>query len=75
VAVAGRDGDLGGLIPMDAGYRDFVTALNQKSQRWVDASRGLSRRLVRERLAWSGQQVAAYHDTRAPWRWTGAPSK
>jgi uncharacterized protein (TIGR03083 family) len=59
----GRDGDLAGLIPMDGDYRDFVAALNQKNQRWVDASQGLSRRLVRELLAWSGEQVAAYHET------------
>lgn len=59
----GRDGDLDGLIPMDVDYRDFVAALNQKNQRWVDASQGLSRRLVRELLTWTGDQVAAYHDT------------
>jgi uncharacterized protein (TIGR03083 family) len=58
----GRDGELEGLIPMDVDYRDFVEALNQKNQRWVDASRGLSRRLVLELLAWSGKQVAAYRD-------------
>jgi hypothetical protein len=39
----GRDGDLDGLIPMDVDYRDFVEALNQKNQRWVETSRGLSR--------------------------------
>lgn len=59
----GRDGDLDGLIPTDVDYRDFVTALNQKNQRWVDASQGLSRRLVRELLSWSGEQVTNYHDT------------
>jgi uncharacterized protein (TIGR03083 family) len=59
----GRDGDLDGLIPMDGDYRDFVKALDQKNQRWVDASRGLSRRLVLELLAWSGERVADYHDT------------
>jgi uncharacterized protein (TIGR03083 family) len=59
---SGRDGDLDGLIPMDVDYRDFVRALNHKNQRWVDASRGLSRRLVLELLAWSGERVAEYHD-------------
>jgi uncharacterized protein (TIGR03083 family) len=59
----GRDGDPAGLIPMDVDYRDFVAALNQKNRRWVDASQGLSHRLVRDLLAWSGVQVAAYHDT------------
>lgn len=59
----GRDGDLDGLIPPDLDYRDFVVALNQKNQRWVDASQGFSRRLVQELLAWSGEEVAAYHET------------
>jgi hypothetical protein len=58
----GRDGELEGLIPMDVDYRDFVPALDQKNQRWVDASQGLSRRLVTELLAWTGEQVATYHD-------------
>jgi uncharacterized protein (TIGR03083 family) len=59
----GRDGDLDGLIPMDLDHRDFVAALNQKNQRWIDGSQGLSRRLVRELLAWTGEQVADYHGT------------
>jgi hypothetical protein len=59
----GRDGALDGLIPMDVDYRNFVAKLNQKNQRWVDSSQGLSRRLVRELLDRSGQQVAVYHDT------------
>ena len=59
----GRDGDLDGLIPMDVDYRAFVDALNERNQRWVDASRGLSRRLVLELLSWSGEKVAAYHNT------------
>jgi hypothetical protein len=54
----GRDGDLEGRIRMDVDYRDFVVALNQKNQCWVDASRGLSRQLVLELLAWSGHRVA-----------------
>jgi uncharacterized protein (TIGR03083 family) len=58
----GRDGELDGLIPMDVDYREFVEALNQKNQQWIDASRGLSRRLVVELLAWSGERVAAYHE-------------
>jgi uncharacterized protein (TIGR03083 family) len=59
----GRDGDLNGLISMDVDFRDFVDALNQRNQRWVEASRGLSRRLVLELLAWTGEKVAAYHHT------------
>jgi uncharacterized protein (TIGR03083 family) len=58
----GRDGELAGLIPMNVDDRDFVAALNQKNQRWVDASQGLSRRLVGELLTWSGEHVSAYHD-------------
>jgi uncharacterized protein (TIGR03083 family) len=58
----GRDGDPEGFIRMDVDYREFVDALNRKNQCWVDASRGISRRLIRELLAWSGEQVAAYHD-------------
>ena len=59
----GRDGDLSGLISMDVDYRRFVDALNQKNQRWIDASQGFSPQLVQELLAWSGDQVAAYHDS------------
>jgi hypothetical protein len=55
----GRDGDLNVRIPMNGDYRGFVAALNQKNQRWIDASQGLSRRLVQDLLAWSGEQVAA----------------
>lgn len=58
----GRDAEVDGLVPMDLEYREFVEALNQKNQRWVDASRGLSWRLVQELLAWSGAHVSAYHD-------------
>jgi len=57
-----RDGDLTSLIPMDVAHRDFVRALDEKNQRWVDTARGLSRRVVRDLLAWSGAQVAAYYD-------------
>jgi uncharacterized protein (TIGR03083 family) len=44
-----RDGDLTSLIPMNVPYREFVQALDDKNQRWVDA-------------AWSGEQVATYYD-------------
>jgi len=59
----GRDGDLTGLIAMQLPYREFVKALDKKNQRWVDAARGLSQRVVRELLAWSGEQVLSYYDT------------
>jgi uncharacterized protein (TIGR03083 family) len=57
-----RDGDLTSLIPMNVPYREFVQALDDKNQRWVDAAQGLSPRVVRELLAWSGEQVASYYD-------------
>ena len=59
----GRDGDLTSLLSMDVPYRDFVRALDEKNQRWVDAAAGLSRRVVHDLLAWGGEQVAAYYDT------------
>ncbi len=58
-----RDGDMSSLIPMIADYRAFVRALDQKNQRWVEAANGLSQRVVRDLLAWSGAQVAAYHES------------
>lgn len=62
----GRDGDRTGLVPMDVPYREFVAALDAKNQRWVDAAQGLSQRVVRELLAWSGDQVADYHASLDP---------
>jgi uncharacterized protein (TIGR03083 family) len=58
----GRDGDLTSLIPMDVPYRKFVSALDEKNQRWVDAAQGLSQRVVTDLLEWSGEQVVAYYD-------------
>jgi hypothetical protein len=62
----GRDGDLTSLIPMDVPYRTFVEALDAKNQRWVEAAQGLSRRVVRDLLTWSGEQVDCYYDTLDP---------
>jgi hypothetical protein len=59
----GRDGELTGLIPTDVEHRQFVQALDEKNQRWIDAARGLSQPVVGDLLAWSGEEVAAYHDT------------
>jgi uncharacterized protein (TIGR03083 family) len=59
----GRDGDMSSLIPIGTGYRRFVEALGQKNQRWVDAVSGLSPRVLMDLLEWSGEQVAAYHDS------------
>jgi uncharacterized protein (TIGR03083 family) len=58
-----RDGDLSSLIPMSGEYRAFVRALDQKNQRWVEAARGLSKRVVTDLLTWSGAEVTAYYRT------------
>jgi uncharacterized protein (TIGR03083 family) len=67
----GRDGDLTSLIPMNVPYRKFVRDLDDKNQRWVDSAQGLSQRVVRELLAWSGEQVAEYYDDLDPAGTTG----
>lgn len=59
----GRDGDQSRLIKVTDDYRAFVAALDAKNQRWVEGASGLSRRLVRELLAWTGDQVASYHES------------
>jgi hypothetical protein len=53
----GRDKDLSGLLTMDGDYRDFVRSLDAKNERWVVGATGLSRRVVTDLLAWSGQQI------------------
>ena len=62
----GRDADMTSLLPMADDYREFVKALNQKNQRWVETAAGLSQRVVTDLLAWSGDQVAVYHDSLDP---------
>jgi uncharacterized protein (TIGR03083 family) len=59
----GRDGDLSGLVDTGGGYRQFVTALDAKNQRWVEAAHGLSPRVVTGLLRWSGGQVGQYYTT------------
>jgi uncharacterized protein (TIGR03083 family) len=59
----GRDGDLSGLLDSSGDYREFVAALDAKNQRWVDAARGLSPRVVTGLLRWSGEQVRQYYTT------------
>lgn len=56
---------------MNLPYREFVRALNTKNQRWVDAARGLSGRVVRELLAWTGEQILGYYETLDPRATTG----
>lgn len=55
-----RDGDTSGLLDASGDYRQFVAALDAKNQRWVDGARGLSPRVLRDLLAWSGGQIGAY---------------
>ena len=40
----------------------FVRSLDAKNEAWVLGAAGLSRRVVVDLLAWSGDEVAAYHD-------------
>jgi uncharacterized protein (TIGR03083 family) len=57
----GRDRDASGLLDMSGDYAGFVTALDRKSQSWVDGAHGLSRRVVCDLLEWSGREVDTYH--------------
>jgi uncharacterized protein (TIGR03083 family) len=57
----GRDSDHSGLLDSTGDYRGFVAALDAKNQRWVDGASGLSHRVIRDLLAWSGEQVQQYH--------------
>ncbi len=58
----GRDGHDGVAIPDGMPYRDFVAALNDANQRWVEAARRLSPRQLQELLAITGEQLAAHFD-------------
>ena len=59
----GRDKDTTSLIPMNGDYRAFVAALDHKNQTWLEASGGLSQRVVKDLLAWSSGEVGAYHQS------------
>jgi uncharacterized protein (TIGR03083 family) len=59
----GRDEDPSGLLDDSGDYRQFVAALDAKNQRWVEAARGLSSRVVTSLLRWSGDQVGQYYAT------------
>ena len=39
-----RDRDRAGMIPVPPGHEEFVRALAQRNQRWVDGARSLSPR-------------------------------
>jgi uncharacterized protein (TIGR03083 family) len=65
----GRDNDSSGVLDDTGDYRQFVAALDAKNQRWVDGASGLSHRVLKDLLEWSGQQVDQYHaslDLREP---------
>jgi uncharacterized protein (TIGR03083 family) len=52
-----RDRDLTGLLPVGGSAREFADALAAKNQRWVDAARQLSSRLIRDLLVFSTGQL------------------
>lgn len=51
-----RDKEISGLVPTGSGHAGFVRGLDQHNQRWVDAGRMLSPRLIIDLLQWSGEQ-------------------
>jgi hypothetical protein len=55
-----RDGDLSGLVDM-SDRRAFPRLLAEKNQRWVEAGRVMSRRVIADLLQWSGEQVDELH--------------
>jgi hypothetical protein len=57
-----RDHDRSGLLPRMDDHAAFVRSLDAKNEAWVVGAGGLSRRVVVDLLAWSGDEVAAYHD-------------
>ena len=59
----GRDEDASGLLDDSGDYRQFVAALDAKNQRWVEAARGLSPRVVTSLPHWSSEQVEQYYAT------------
>ncbi len=59
----GRDQHRAGHIPVPADHERFVRRLAERNQRWVDATRTLSPRLVTDLLQWSGAQLDAYLGT------------
>jgi uncharacterized protein (TIGR03083 family) len=62
-----RDGDATGLLPVSDDLGTFASLLADKNQRWLDGTRQLSPRVVRELLAFSTAQVSEW-TTRADLR-------
>lgn len=52
-----RDGDVTGLLPQSDDLASFATALAAKNQRWLDGTRQLSPRIIRDLLNYSTAQV------------------
>jgi len=55
----GRDRDPSGRL--NASASDFVDALNRKNQKWVEATRQMSRPVVQGLLEWAGRQMDSYY--------------
>lgn len=53
----GRDGDTTGLLSVGGTAAEFAAALATKNQRWLDATRQLSSRVVRDLLVYSTAQL------------------
>ncbi len=58
-----RDHDRAGMIPMSTRHEQFVRALGERNQRWVDGARTLSPRLITGLLQWAGEQLDAHLGT------------
>jgi Mycothiol maleylpyruvate isomerase N-terminal domain len=59
----GRDSDRAGMISPPPDHEEFVRALAQRNQRWVEGARRLSPALITGLLGWSGEQLDAYLST------------
>lgn len=59
----GRDHDRSGIIPTPTAHEDFVSALDERNQRWLEGARTLSPRLITSLLRWSGDQLDDYLST------------
>lgn len=51
-----RDHDESGLVAMPPSHAEFVAALAERHQRWIDGARTLSPRLITGLLGWAGEQ-------------------
>jgi hypothetical protein len=55
-----RDHDQSSLIAVPDDHEQFVQALAQHNQQWVDGAQGLSPRLITGLLEWAGEQLDAH---------------